>query len=56
MEKSEEEKLGGGSEDSQGSLGSVNQEYALLDPKKMNPEEMKSYLDELFRSSIFSEG
>ena len=56
MEKSDEEKPKRGSEDPQGSLGIVSQECTLPDMKKMSPEEMKSYLDDLLRSLIFSEG
>jgi hypothetical protein len=56
MEKSEEEKPDGSSEDTQGSPASVRQEDALPDLKKMNLEEMKNYVDDLFRGHIFSEG
>lgn len=56
MEKNEEEKPKGYSEDDPGSLGSVSQECTLADTKKMSPEEMKSYLDDLLLSDIFSEG
>lgn len=56
MEKSEEERPAGNQEDSQGSPVSVSQEDALPDLKKMNPEEMKDYLDDLFRGHVFSEG
>ena len=56
MEKSDEEKPNGSSEDSHGSPASVTQEDALPDLEKMSPEEMKDYLDDLFRGHIFSEG
>ncbi len=56
MEKSEEEKPNGSSEDTHGSPASVRQEDALPDREKMSPEEMNSYLDDLFRGHIFSEG
>lgn len=56
MEKDEKEKPNRVSEDPHGSLGSVGQEDALPDLKKMTQEEMKNYLDDLFRGHIFSEG
>lgn len=56
MEKNEEEKPKGYSEDDPESLGFVSQECTLPDMKKMSPEEMKSYLDDLLLSHIFSKG
>ena len=56
MEKSEEEKPNGNSEDTHGSPASVRQEDAPPDLKEMSPEEMKDFLNDLFRGHIFSEG
>jgi hypothetical protein len=56
MKRNEQEKPTAGSEDYPGSSHSVSQEEALPDINKMTPEEMKNYLDDLFREHILSEG
>lgn len=51
-----EEKPNEANEDSQRPSDPINQEQALPEIEKMTPEETRSYLDDLFRSTIFSEG